>query len=150
MKRLTALAAGVGAGLMYFFDPQEGRRRRAMTKDRAAGFFRHTVRKSARTGRGVAAQATGTAKKVVHRKDEEKDLDDVTLARKVETEIFRDADAPKGQVDVNAVDGVVYLRGEVEDDLAKSLEKATRKVSGVKAVANLLHAPGTKAPGTPE
>jgi hypothetical protein len=37
----------------------------------------------------------------------------VTLARGVESEIFRPADAPKGKVSVNVAHGVVELRGEV-------------------------------------
>ena len=132
---------------MYFFDPQEGRRRRAMTKDRAAGFIRRLGRRSERAGRAVASEAYGVTQKVRHRREEEKDFDDVTLARKVETEIFRDADAPKGQVDVNAVNGVVYLRGEVErPELIEDLVKAAQSVSGVKGVENLLHTPQTPAP----
>jgi hypothetical protein len=150
MRRLSGLAA-IGAAVMYFFDPQEGRRRRAMTKDRTAGFFRRTLRRSERAGRAVSAEAYGVTQKVKHRKEEEKELDDVTLARKVETEIFRDADSPKGQVDVNAVDGVVYLRGEVErPELINDLVEATQKVSGVKGVENLLHTPGSPAPTTTE
>ena len=151
MKRLSAIWAGIGAGLMFFFDPNEGRRRRAMTKDRTAGYFLRLGRKSARAGRAVSAEAYGVTQKVKHAREEDKELDDVTLARKVETEIFRDADAPKGQVDVNAVDGVVYLRGEVEGpELMEDLEKRARNVSGVKGVENLLHLPGTPAPATPE
>ena len=150
MKRLGAIWTGVGAGLMFFFDPQQGNRRRKMFVDRAGGFFRRGARKTARAGRGVAAEAYGVTQKVAHVREEEKDLDDVTLTRKVETEIFRDADAPKGQVDVNVVDGVVYLRGEVQEDMIKDLEDAARKVSGVRGVENLLHTPGTPAPTTPE
>src|SRR4051812_41049928 len=44
------------------------------------------------------------------------DPDDVTLARKVETEIFRAPDAPKGQVSVDVQAGVAYLRGAVSDE----------------------------------
>jgi osmotically-inducible protein OsmY len=147
MRRLSGLSAAVGAAFMYFFDPQEGRRRRAMTKDRTAGLFRGAWRKTERAGGRVSAEAYGVTKKVTHRKEKEKDLDDVTLARKVESEIFRAADAPKGQVDVNAVDGVVFLRGEVErEELIDDLVKGARKVSGVKGVENLLHTPGTPAP----
>ena len=149
MRKVTGLAA-VSAAAMYFFDPQEGRRRRAMAKDRTAGLFRGVWRKTERAGRGVSAEAYGVTKKVTHRKEKEKDLDDVTLARKVESEIFRDDDAPKGQVDVNAVNGVVYLRGEVERaELIDDLVKAAKKVSGVKGVENLLHTPGSPAPTTP-
>jgi BON domain len=151
MKRLKAIWVGLGAGAMYFFDPQQGRGRRAMTKDRTAGLFRGLWRRSQGAGRAASARAYGVKQKVAHRKEEEKELDDVTLARKVETQIFREADAPKGQVDVNAVNGVVYLRGEVEKpELIKDLEEATRKISGVRGVENLLHAPGTAAPAAGE
>jgi hypothetical protein len=68
-------------------------------------------------------------------------IDDVTLARKVESEIFRPADAPKGAVNVNAEFGVVFLRGEVPSkELVESLETAAREVDGVKDVRNLLKA----------
>jgi osmotically-inducible protein OsmY len=151
MKRLSAIWAGIGAGLMYFFDPQQGNRRRKMLVDRAGGFFRRGARKGERASRAVGSQAYGVTQKVKHRKEEEKELDDVTLARKVESEIFRDAEAPKGQVDVNVVDGVVFLRGEVEgEDMIRDLEKATKKVTGVKGVENLLHTPGAPAPTAPE
>ena len=149
MRKLT-FWAGLGAGLMYFFDPAQGNRRRSVAGDRIAAFGRRLVRRGERTGRGVAAQAYGLKQKATHLKEEPKELDDVTLARKVETEIFRDADAPKGQVSVNVANGVVQLRGEVErPDLVEELEAATRKVQGVKDVENLLHPAGTDAPNAP-
>ena len=74
-------------------------------------------------------------------------MDDATLARKVESEIFRDADAPKGDVSVDVQAGVVYLRGEIADEswIARLGEEAG-KVVGIKGVQNLLHTPGTPAP----
>ena len=151
MKKFTAFWAGIGAGAMYFLDPQQGRRRRATVRDRGLSFFRQGGRRAERMGRGVASQTVGVAQKARHIRSEEKDFDDTTLARKVETEIFRDADAPKGQVDVNVVDGVVFLRGELEEpELIETLAEKTRKVSGVKGVENLLHTPGTSASSAPE
>jgi osmotically-inducible protein OsmY len=149
--RFKALFGALGAGLMYFFDPQQGRRRRAVARDRTAGFFRHTAKRSERVSRAVSAEAYGITQKVKHLREEEKELDDVTLTRKVETEIFRAADAPKGDVDVNVVNGIVYLRGELKrPETIRDLEEKARKVSGVKGVENLLHTPGTPAPTTPE
>lgn len=76
-----------------------------------------------------------------------KDLDDVGLARKVETVIFRDASVPKGKIDVNAADGVVWLRGEAKTpDMIKMLEAAAARIPEVKKVENLLHLPKTPAP----
>jgi osmotically-inducible protein OsmY len=138
----------IGAALAYFFDPQNGRRRRALTRDRAPAFFRSGARRAERLGRAAQSEAYGVTQKAKHLKEEPKPQpDDITLARKVETEIFRGAEVPKGQVNVNAENGVVVLRGEVEQpDLIKDLEKKARKVQGVREVENLLHTPGTPAP----
>jgi osmotically-inducible protein OsmY len=68
----------------------------------------------------------------------------VTLARKVETELFRPADAPKATVNVNAVDGVVFLRGTAPTpEQITALERKARAIPGVREVENLLHPPGT-------
>ena len=76
-----------------------------------------------------------------------KDLDDVTIARKVESAIFRDHEVAKGHVDVNVADGVVWLRGEVKTpDLVKELEALAQAVPEVRGVENLLHLPKTPAP----
>jgi osmotically-inducible protein OsmY len=48
---------------------------------------------------------------------------------------------------VNAENGVVYLRGQVEDEsLIEALGKSAKKIQGVRGVENLLHPPGTPAP----
>jgi osmotically-inducible protein OsmY len=147
MLRILRFAA-LGAALVYFFDPQNGLRRRALVKDRIPAFFRGKARQAERVGRVAQSQAYGVTQKVKHRKEEDKPQpDDVTLAHKVETEIFRDAEVPKGQINVNAENGVVVLRGEVEQpELIRDLEKKTRKVQGVREVENLLHTPGNPVP----
>ena len=76
-----------------------------------------------------------------------KELDDVAIARKVESIIFRDRKVAKGKVDVNVADGVVWLRGEVKTpDLVKQLEARAREIPEVNGVENLLHLPKTPAP----
>jgi len=145
--QFLALGAGIGAGLAYFLDPTSGRRRRAMTADQAAGRVREAGDAATRAGRAAAAQAQGVAQKVQHLKEEPKDYDDATLKDKVESEIFRAAEAPKGSVNVNVQEGVVQLRGEVETpELIDDLVAQTLKVKGVRDVENLLHVPGTEAP----
>jgi osmotically-inducible protein OsmY len=145
---LFALAGAIGAALAYFFDPDNGRRRRKIAADKAGKL----VRKTGQKAQGAAAQAQGLKEKATHLSEQEKPQpDDVTLARKVESEIFRDADVPKGQINVNVEDGVVYLRGELEQpDLIDDLEAQARKVQGVLGVENLLHAPGQEAPAKSE
>jgi len=136
---------GLGALIAYFFDPDNGHRRRALARDRIPALLR---RSSDRAGRAVKSEVKATTKKVAHRKEADKPQpDDVTLARKVETEIFRDAEVPKGQINVNAENGKIVLRGEVEQpSMIKDLEERTRKVQGVREVENLLHTPGNTAP----
>ena len=144
---LFVLAGAIGAALAYFFDPDNGNRRRKELVKRSA----KKARQAGRQAQGVGAQATGLKERATHLKEQEKPQpDDVTLARKVETEIFRDAYVPKGQINVNAEDGVVYLRGEVEPDLIEDLASKARSVQGVLGVENLLHAPGQEAPAKPE
>jgi osmotically-inducible protein OsmY len=147
MKRLLGIGAAAAA-LTYFLDPQNGGRRRNVARDQVVSFFRQSGRKASSAGRSVASEAYGLKQKAMHMKEEAKpEPDDITLARKVETEIFREADVPKGQINVNAEGGKVFLRGEVGDpSMIEDLEKAARKVQGVREVENLLHAPGTPAP----
>ena len=145
--RLLGIGAAIGAAVAYFLDPQSGKRRRHGLVDRTFGLFRRGGRTTARVGRGVAAETYGVVQKATHLREQPKDFDDATLARKVETEIFRDADAPKGTVDVNVQNGVVQLRGEVQrPELIDGLVAKTRKVQGVTDVENLLHTPGMPAP----
>jgi hypothetical protein len=144
---ILAVGAALGAALAYFFDPQNGKRRRNMTRDRTLAFLRQGGRRAERAGRYAAAEAHGVKQKATHLQEEPKDLDDVTLARKVETEIFRPADVPKGKINVNVVEGVVQLRGEVDTpDMVDALVEKARSVQGVRDVENLLHLPGAPAP----
>jgi osmotically-inducible protein OsmY len=137
-------SAAIGAALTYFFDPQNGARRRNEARDRFLALFRRGGRKAARAGRGVAAEAYGIKQKATHLREEPKTFDDQTLKAKVESEVFRPADAPKGDVNVNVERGVVYLRGQVDrSDLVEELERKVRSVQGVRDVENLLHLPGS-------
>ena len=146
MRKLGIFAAAAAAGA-WLYDPVSGRRRRAQLRDRTAGFFRRLVRRSGRLGRHVASDTHGLAQRATHVREQPKVLDDTTLKNKVETEIFRAADSPKGRVSVNAQHGIVQLRGEVEStELIDDLVRKVRSIQGVRDVENLLHLAGTPAP----
>ena len=114
--------------------------------DRAAGTARSTARRASDAG-GQAWPAAKRARSP-NRERPKPDMDNHTLKNKVETVLFRDADAPKDRVDVTVVDGVVELRGEVKrPEVKKELEAQARAVPEVRDVRNLLHLPKTPAPG---
>lgn len=78
---------------------------------------------------------------------EPKSLDDVSITRKVESELFRDTNVPKGAIDINTADGVVWLRGEAKTpEMINDLERRASGIPEVKRVENLLHLPKTPAP----
>jgi osmotically-inducible protein OsmY len=145
--RRFAVGSVLGGALAWFFDPSNGRRRRAMARDETLALIRRTRRRARRFGRHAVAEAYGLKQKVTHLREVPKDYDDATLKSKVETELFRPAHVPKGKIDVNAQNGVVQLRGEVDSpELIDELVKGARKIQGVKEVESLLHLPGTRAP----
>jgi BON domain len=141
---LAALAGGAAA---YFMDPDRGKRRRNMARDRAIAFFRHTGRRLGTQARYTAKTAYGLTQKVAHRADEEEPTpDDVTLTNRVESELFRDPDVPKGNININVEHGAVVLRGQVEDpEEINAIVEKVQRVPGVHYVENLLHLPDTSA-----
>jgi osmotically-inducible protein OsmY len=150
---ITVIAgAAAGAAALYFLDAQAGRHRRQTARDQALAFARRQAREATSTAGQVAGRAKGAAAGMKPAPSDDRKLEqlgDAALARKVESEIFRADDAPKGEVDVNAENGVVFLRGAVAIEWIERLERGTGQVAGVKAVRNLLHEPGTPAPTQP-
>lgn len=145
-KKKLATAAAFGAAVTYFFDPERGRTRRIRAKDRSLATFRRIGRRTERLRRATGAETYGLWQKATHRTPADPEPDDATLAHKVESEIFGDPNVPKGKINVNAEDGIVVLRGEVDNpEDVKGLEKRVRKIAGVVEVNNLLHLPGTPA-----
>jgi osmotically-inducible protein OsmY len=140
------LGAAAGAAAAHFLDPDSGRKRRNLMREQAvskAGTAASAVQTQAHHAAGAAK---GAAHAVTPTGTRLEDPDDVTLARKVETEIFRPHDAPKGTVSVDVQAGVAYLRGEATQEWVDRFGADARKVDGIKGVKNLLHAPGTPTP----
>ena len=139
-------AFALGALLEYFLDRQHGTRRRHLARDRALSKVRRRRRDAVRRAKYMEGFAEGVAHKVTHAVPgvggHEDPPDDVTLARKVDSEAFRVAHTPKGHVVVNAERGVVHLRGQLESsDQIEALVRATKAIDGVKDVKSLLHTP---------
>ncbi len=140
-----ALGAAAGAAAAHFLDPDSGRKRRNLAREQAST----KAATAASTVSSQAHHAAGTMKGVAHAvtPHRHEEMDDMTLADRVRSEIFRDHEAPKGSVSVDVQAGVAYLRGEVADQAwIERLGSDARKVQGITSVKNLLHAPGTPTP----
>ncbi len=111
-------------------------------RDRIFGLFRRGSSQAGRTARyagGVAQGATHRARKLVGATSSKEPPNDAALKQKVESEIFRPADAPKRSVNVNVEAGVVHLRGQAASpQQIRKLVAAAEKIDGVKKVENHL------------
>ena len=146
-KTLAIFGAGYAAA--WFLDPDSGARRRNVTRDKAMSYARKGQQEATRKAEYASGVAKGAAAAATPggNGDVAERLNDPALARKVESEIFRAEDAPKGSVNVNVEDGVVFLRGQVEEsDAIERLVAEAEKVDGVREVKSLLHTPGEPAP----
>jgi hypothetical protein len=60
------IAMGFGAALSFFLDPEMGRRRRAMARDRTMGFARRTFRGLNRVRRKIVSDIRGKRQWFTH------------------------------------------------------------------------------------
>jgi uncharacterized membrane protein len=131
---LTGL--GIGLGLMYFLDPERGRRRRALVRDQLAHGARITRDAAGATRRDMAHRAYATAAELRGRFSRGP-VDDPMLVERVRARLGRRVSHPHG-VDVAAHDGIVTLRGPILQHEVKPLLNAVERVAGVRQVVNVL------------
>ena len=149
LAAVAASALAAGAALEFFFDPRSGKRRRHLVRDRTTAAFRRRARKVERQAHYEAGKMVGLAHAITHHDHAVPELDDVSLVRKVESELFRDRTIPKGPISINADRGIVVLRGQLDDAQGiERIEREVRGVAGVRDVENLLHPPGVPAPAS--
>jgi BON domain len=142
-------AAAVGAAGMYVFDPDRGHRRRTMLRDRCRSVLRHEYRQANRALRhrwvytenrieGAVIRARGGG-----RFHPESDAD----LREHLRQVIANQDFATQDVNVEAVNGVATLRGQVEStEQQQQLIVEVEKVPGVQTVRSFLHLPGVPAP----
>ena len=127
---------GLGAALMYVLDPERGKRRRAVVRDKAVRVSRKTGDSLGAHSRDWKNRAKGVAAEVksLARKEE---VSDLVLEERVRAEMGRVVSTP-GAIDVIATEGVIGLSGAVLASEVDDLISATRGVSGVTDVENWL------------
>jgi osmotically-inducible protein OsmY len=130
-KGIIALTGlGLGAGVMYFADPQEGRRRRARLRD-AVVHTAHTLEAATGTAsRDIENRFAGlAARTVASLVTQPPPIDDVVAAR-VRARIGRLVSHP-GAIDVKAASGRITLSGPVFESEVEQLVEGARAVPGV-------------------
>jgi hypothetical protein len=130
-------AFGLGAALMYLYDPQSGRRRRALLRDQVD----HTVRKLQEAERAVVHDASqramglmAQARRIIRG---EGPVDDAVLVERVRAALGRGTSHP-GAIEVTASGGAVCLSGPVLAEEADTLIDCVSQVRGVQSVDSQL------------
>jgi hypothetical protein len=143
--RALLLGALLGAGLLYLFDPDRGRRRRSAARDRGLALVRNGLCTLGRFSRRFSAQLYGLARRAMHLTQETPrervTPNDPTLAQRIKSQLYRDPAVPRDRLSINVEGGRVVLRGEVDDtSQIEKIARAVCNVPGVTDILNLLHA----------
>ncbi|HKW26289.1 MAG TPA: SRPBCC family protein, partial [Terriglobales bacterium] len=140
LEKTMIFAGGLslGARLMYMFDPQHGRRRRAMARDRAVWLAHQAELTVDRGVRDLFHRAQGAADETLSLLSPQP-VSDEALHERVRSRLGR-ATAHPHAIEVEAMDGRVTLTGDVLHDELRRVLWAVRAVPGVKHVENRLTA----------
>jgi uncharacterized membrane protein len=127
---------GAGLGLMYFLDPERGRRRRALVRDQMAHAATVTTDAAGTIGRDVAHRTSGTAA-TLRGALRRGPADDEVIAERVRAQLGRVVSHPR-VVTVTTADGIVTLRGPILRHEVDRLLRTVGRVAGVREVINEL------------
>src|SRR5687768_7783974 len=130
--------AAIGVALMYFLDPNSGRRRRARTRDKVVHAARLVNEGAKVTARDTVHRAQGAwaeAKRLFTGEDEE--VGDDVLVGRVRAELGRVVSHPHA-IEVTASGGHVTLTGPILSYEVRPLLRVVRRVPGVRAVSDQL------------
>ena len=137
----------VAGGLVTFmFDPTADHASRSLAVRRVRGRFHRLQRRFGRAVRHAWSESSGIEQRLMHPHAGEA-ADDLTLLDRIQSEIYRRPEIPKGAFNIEVVGGVTILRGQLPDAATiATVDRAVRAVDGVDGVRNLLHVAGEPAP----
>jgi hypothetical protein len=147
IRLATAFAAGAFA--MYMLDPETGRRRRALVRDKAVAAGHDAQRLARGASRHTTDRLRGAAAEM-RSQVREATPGDRQLHERIRSELGRLVDQP-GQVQVEVSNGHVILSGSATPAEREKLIAAVSSMPGVEHVANHLSAaaPGTQGAPSP-
>ncbi|HVL76286.1 MAG TPA: SRPBCC family protein [Noviherbaspirillum sp.] len=129
--------AAVGALAMYFSDPERGRRRRALTRDKMQSLVTQTGNAMDVARRDLGNRVQGLRARAFHLVKRDEHADDPVLAARVRARIGRAVSHPH-PIHVAAHDSCVTLTGPILASEHQQLIKAVRHVHGVREVEDML------------
>jgi hypothetical protein len=142
LRLATAFATGLA--VMYYLDPQTGRRRRALARDKsiAAG---HDVKDFARSkGKQAVNRARGAAAKTRAQLSNES-VEDGVLRDRVRSRLGHLTDEP---IEVEVMDGRVVLSGNLSTTRLDELTEAVSAMPGIVRVESRQTTPQSPGQGT--
>lgn len=130
------IAGGIGAGLMYLLDPDRGRRRRALLRDKVVHAWHEANDAIDKTTRDVANRTHGLIAEAEALFNHEEVSDDVLVAR-VRSKLGRVVSHPHA-IKVRAENGRVTLEGPILEREVEALIDQVASIRGVKEIVNRL------------
>jgi CBS domain-containing protein len=140
MNKVMAMCRGaaVGAGLMYFFDPRQGARRRALLRDAFVRLSNETQQAVDVTSRDLRNRWQGVKSEMSNYfSSASGPVDDQQLESRIRTQLGRVCSHPRA-IQVDASNGRVTLRGPVLSSEGQRVFDAVRRVRGVTHVDNQM------------
>ena len=136
MRKGVSLISGIGlgAGLMYWLDPDRGNRRRALVRDKLVHAFHSTGNAIDRTSHYLTNRARGLAAEAGSRLRCEPVSDEV-LVERVRSKLGRLVSHPRA-IDVTAHQGCVTLSGPI---LASEVRRMLCRISSVRGVTDVVN-----------
>jgi len=134
---LVVAAAVVGAAAMFMLDPDKGKRRRALARDKIGSAMRHSRHALRAAARDATQRLQGVRAEVNRRHRREGYPDDLLLIERVRARLGRVVGHPHA-IQVGANRGVVVLSGPILAAEVGALLEATRAVPGVVAIEDHL------------
>ncbi|MGH7321563.1 MAG: BON domain-containing protein [Candidatus Rokuibacteriota bacterium] len=138
---------GLGAGLSYLLDPDSGRRRRALARDKMVSATHAASDAFDTTSRDVRNRTRGLIAGIRSRAARE-DVSDPVLVERVRAKIGEVVGHPRS-IEATVEQGRVTLRGAILADEVDRLIRRVASVRGVRSVDNQLDVHG-EAGQTPE
>jgi BON domain len=129
--------AALGAAAMYFYDPGDGRRRRALLRDRAIRTVHETTEEIERRQRHLFNRSHGLLSRFWARLRPEEVSNEV-LEERVRAALGHASEAASS-IETKVEDGRVELKGTVSPHEHMRIVREVKHVPGVKSIDDDLH-----------